>query len=222
MKNLQLVLLLFSPALILGIAVDVLPPVDCSAVLCARPLCANPVTPPGQCCPNCDDSNCKFEGCVNFNDQNRPRWQPDPCTTCQCDNENNQQFCAAVACRFLTEEDCFGYPVVTKPDQCCPSCDFGTPDTGCHVVPRLFSQTNITVTQSQGSLPSCSTKVRKSTCDKIGFESRGKKFRCDEASGIRVVRFGKKCPVVWGVRHDVVRCKAVADDTVPIGCDLRV
>ncbi len=222
MKNLQLALLLISPALILGIAVGVPPPVDCSAVLCPRPLCANPVTPPGECCPNCDDSNCKFEGCVNFDDFG-PRWQPNPCRICRCDNERNEQFCAIIDCFFPTsEEDCFGYPVVTKPGDCCPSCDFGTPEIGCHVVPQLFSQRNITVTQNKGYKSSCSTEVRKSTCDKIGFEFRGKKFRCDPISRYRVVRFKKDCPIVWGIRDDVTRCKAIADDSIPVGCDLKV
>ncbi len=89
MKSLQLVLLLFFPALILGAVVHQLigpRPVDCSIVLCARPLCANPATPPGQCCPSCEDSNCKFEGCVNFDEEFGPRWQPNPCKICQCNS----------------------------------------------------------------------------------------------------------------------------------------
>ncbi len=226
MKSLQLVLLLVLPAIIVGVAVQnekrPVPPLDCSLVLCARPLCANPVTPPGECCPSCDDSNCKFEGCVNFNDEFGTEWRPNPCKICRCDVENNQQFCGIIDCFFLKEKDCNGYPVITRPGECCPSCDFGTPEIGCHVVPQILSKRNITVTQSRGFKPSCTIEVQKHTCDKFSFGFRGKKFRCDPISKRRLVRFEKNCPLVWGVREDVTYCKAVEDKTLTIGCDLKV
>ena len=196
--------------------------IDCSLVLCARPLCANPVTPPGECCPSCKDSNCNFTGCVNFNDKFGPQWQPNPCKFCQCDKERNEPICAVSRCSIPpTREDCFGFPVVTKPWECCSSCDFGKPETGCFVVPQVFSKRNITVSQSIGR-NQCSAEVNDHTCDKFGFRFRGKKFRCDPVQGRRLVRFGKTCPLAWGVRKDTVRCRAVRDNSINVGCDLIV
>ena len=212
---------LISTLLLLTAAVAAAQAIDCSAVLCARPLCANPVTPPGDCCPSCEDSNCKFEGCVNFL-EGGPQWSPNPCQFCQCDIKNNQQFCAVIACRFLTKEDCFGYPVVQDPDRCCPSCDFGKPDIGCHVVPQLFSKRNITVTQSVGFKRSCTTEIIKHTCDKVGFRYRGKKFGCRPLTRRQIVRFDKNCPLSLGLTKDVTRCKSVQDNTVSVGCDLVI
>lgn len=196
--------------------------IDCSLVRCARPLCANPETPPGACCPSCANSNCTFEGCVNFFKEG-PRWRPNPCKFCQCDVKNNQQICAVASCRPLTEEDCFGYPVVQDPDQCCPTCDFGKPDIGCHVVPQLFSKRKITATQSFGFKESCTTEIFKRTCDKIGFRLKGKRFGCRPRTGYRIVRFDNKyCPLAFGFTRDVVRCRAVQDDSVDVGCDLVI
>ena len=196
---------------------------DCSRVLCARPLCANPQTPRGQCCPSCAASGCPLKGCVNILGNGEVRWQPNPCTTCQC--LNNQPLCAAIACRPLTRSDCFGKPVVTPPWQCCPSCDFGVPRTKCRAVPEPFSQRNITVTADgrSGSGPkSCYRSVRSHSCDKEGFRARGKTFRCTARVGKRPVRFGKTCPLYVGVYRDVVRCKPVRDDNIIVGCDFIV
>ena len=196
--------------------------IDCSRVRCRRPLCANPVTPPGQCCPSCENSGCKFEGCVNFLSDGEPQWQPNPCVFCSC--TDNRTICAAIVCRQLRKEDCFGFPVVTKQGECCPSCNFSTPDRRCVTVPRVFSQKNITVTETDrfGATRSCTRQVVERTCDKIGFRARGRKFRCAPRRGKRRVRFRNSCPLCSGFFTDVVRCRAVRDDSIVVGCDLVV
>lgn len=195
------------------------PQPQCRQVRCRRPLCANPVTPPGECCPSCENSGCKFEGCVNFRSDGRAQWQPDPCSFCFC--SNNRTVCAVVACRFLTEDDCFGFPVTTKPDQCCPFCDFGIPEDKCAVVPLPFSQRNITVTDSRSSA-SCSKEVVEHECDKQGFRANGLKFRCVPREGKRLLRFKNTCPLCGGLYTDVVICRARRDDDITVGCDLVV
>ena len=195
--------------------------IDCRAVLCPRPLCANPVTPPGECCPSCENSNCKFKGCVNFLPDGVVQWAETPCIFCQCDKDNNQQFCSIIDCFRLTKEDCFGFPVVTRPNECCPSCDFGVPETTCRVVPQVFGAQNITVTSRPG-FNICTKQIQRRGCDKFGFRKGNKKFRCEPKEGKRLVRFGKTCPLCVGAYRDVVRCTPVKDNSIVVGCDLIV
>ena len=194
---------------------------DCSAVTCPRPLCANPKHKPGDCCLTCEDSKCKFEGCVNFLTDGQVQWAPNPCSICRCNEAQNQKFCGVFDCFFPTEEDCFGYPVVTKPNECCPKCDFGVPDGTCAVVPRIYGEQDILVSAKPGS-SSCSKTIIKRTCDKIGFRFEGKKYRCDEVEGRKAVRFDQNCPLSLGVYNDVISCRAVQDDDLVVGCDLVV
>ena len=112
---------------------------------------------------------------------------------CVCNKELNQQFCAIIDCIFLTK-DCFGYPVVTRLNECCPRCDFGVPDDTSKLVPQVFGRQNITVSATPGTR-SCSKTVVKRTCDKLAFRSKGKKFHCDPAEGKRVINFEKRCPL---------------------------
>ena len=194
--------------------------IDCSRVRCRRPLCANPVTPPGECCPSCENSGCKFEGCVNFRSNGEPLWQPSPCFQCSC--SDNETICAIIDCFALSKEDCFGRPVITRPWECCPSCDFGTPDDRCSAVPipkSFGGLSNITVSNG---FRSCSREVILHTCTPRAFRSRGKKFRCEPRESKRPVKFEKGCPLCVGFYQDVVRCKAVRDDDEIVGCDLFV
>jgi len=196
--------------------------IDCRRVRCRCPLCANPVTPPGQCCPSCENSSCIFGGCVNFLSNGQPQWQPNPCVLCSC--INNQTICASIGCRPLEKEDCFGFPVVTKPGECCPSCNFSIPKRRCAAVPRVFSRKNITVTEEDqfGSTRSCTRQVVERTCDKVGFRAYGKKFHCAALRRKRRVRFRDNCPLCSGFFTDVVWCRPVRDDTIVVGCDLVV
>ena len=194
---------------------------DCSHVTCPRPLCANPKYKPGDCCATCEDSLCKFEGCVSFLTDGQVQWAPSPCSLCQCNKELNQKYFGVTDCYFIREEDCFGYPVVTKPDECCPRCDFGVPDDTCQVVPQILGKQDISVSATPG-YSSCNKTIIKKTCDKIGFRSGGKKYRCSQVEGRRVVRFDQNCPLSWGVYNDVTSCRAVEDDDLVVGCDLVV
>ena len=192
---------------------------DCSDVPCPKPLCANPKLKPGECCSSCEDSNCKFKGCVNFLPNNGVQWAPNPCSVCQC--TNNQPICAAIDCFSPTEEDCFGYPVVTRPNDCCPRCDYGVANNTCGVVLQLFGKQNMTVSATPGA-HSCNKEIVKHTCDKFSFRSGGEKFRCDPVVGRRVLRFNRGCPLYRATYSDITKCKAVKDDAVIAGCDLTV
>lgn len=93
-------------------------PYHCHYVRCPRPLCANPETPPGQCCPSCRDSGCRFEGCVQFLPGKPVQWKPSGCITCTC--ANNETLCAGVGCPTVLAPDgspfdpCPGVPKVTN------------------------------------------------------------------------------------------------------------
>lgn len=192
---------------------------DCSQVTCPPALCANPVTIVGECCPSCVGSGCMFKGCVTFSSYGRPHWQPTPCETCSC--YNNEPGCRSRQCQELTETDCYGHPVVTKPNECCQSCDFGTPATGCHVVrqPKAWGQKGINI---KSGYRSCAEEIFYHECDKRGFRADGKKYRCVPQYGKRMVTFGAWCPMSEGFYQDVVQCNAVEDAHIIVGCDLFV
>ena len=111
--------------------------------------------------------------------------------------------------------------MITRPNECCPSCDFGTPPRRCKLVPQVFGRENITVT-ADSSGRNCTEQIVRKTCDKIGFRSRGEKFRCDPVKGKRSVRFDKNCPLSHGSFKDNVKCKRVRDNNLIVGCDLVV
>ena len=201
---------------------------DCSTVQCPRPLCANPTFRPGECCPSCEESNCKFQGCVNFNvsvDGRTTKWAPQPCLICQCDEEKNQPLCAAIGCGPTpTEAECLGYPVVRKPNSCCAECDFGVPDDTCEVVPRVSLggvRDEIQITATRGR-QSCSNLIIQSTCDKAVFRSGDKKFRCEPVEGKKMTSFDQNCPISKATYTDVTRCRTIEDSTLFAGCDLVV
>lgn len=199
------------------------PPPHCWGKRCPRPLCANPVTPPGQCCPSCENSNCKFKGCVNFRPGGGVRWAETPCIVCQCDVARNQKFCFIIDCFFPTREQCFGRPVITRPNECCPTCDFGVPPRRCGLVPQVFGRQNITVSSQPGfGRRNCTEQVVRKGCDKIGFRAGKRRFRCQPIKGKRLVRFDQSCPLCVGTYRDNVRCRAVRDDDLIVGCDLIV
>ena len=188
------------------------PPPNCKKVRCERPLCANPVTPPGECCPSCENSGCVFEGCVQFPKKpwQEVQWKPEPCKTCVC--VNNEPVCGLVACPG--PEPCFGYPLVKKPWECCTSCDFGIPDNKCGVVPSRKHPFETS--------PACSSHVLLHKCDKANFRrNSGKTFRCKPVFKHRRSHLPPcAAPLRKVVYNDVVQCKAVRDDNIRVGCDL--
>ncbi len=193
---------------------------DCSRVLCQKPLCANPVTPPGKCCPSCDNSQCKFGGCVQFEPGNRVQWKPDPCTTCSC--FQNQTVCAAIGCAGPPGPDpCFGRPLTSvgfRPSVCCPRCDFGVPEQACRAVPS--KRRSFSLNHGGGT---CTGSVIERQCDKIGFRKRGRKFRCVPVRRTRSVSLkGPNCsPFTKLLYKNVIYCRAVLDNSLTNaeGCD---
>ena len=162
---------------------------------------------------------CVAYECVNFLPHGRVRWAANP--VCQCDIERNQPFCFIIDCFAPTKEQCFGRSVVTRPNECCTSCNFRIPNNRCGLVPQLFGQRNITVGASN-TAKECSEEVVSRGCDKIGFRSGNKRFRCQAVKGKRLVRFDENCPLCRGIYTDNVRCKAVRDDDLLVGCDLEL
>lgn len=203
------------------------PPPNCEDTpQCPTPLCADPVTPPGQCCPSCANSKCKFEGCVQFHPNSRfapVRWLPEPCKICFC--LGGETTCGVIGCPgFVGPDPCFGRPITpvgSSPSVCCPRCDFGVPETSCRAVPA----TRKPFTIQQGT-SSCSGEITEHECDKIGYRRAGKLFRCVAVKRNRHVSVsGSGCdPFTMVVHRDVSRCRAIQDNTLTEaeGCDLLV
>ena len=106
---------------------------ECSQVL----TCADPVTDPNHSGPcssmNCDNSKCKFRGCVHYGAFG-PQWMPDPCTICSC--QLKKEACTKIECE--EKLDCYGYSTGVKEGECCPSCDFGVAEGECGVIPTGY------------------------------------------------------------------------------------
>ena len=97
-------------------------------------------------------------------------WRPDPCTTCMC--SDGMEICAVADCAPV---QCFGFPVVTRPQRCCQECDFGVNSTECAAVPvrtrRVPVQLGDTV---------CQEEVVEYECDKMFIvDDDGTWFGCD-------------------------------------------
>lgn len=193
----------------------------CHGVRCPTPLCANPVTPPGQCCPSCENSGCNFAGCVQFlkGKGSTVQWKPTGCITCTC--RNNETLCAVVGCPVVfppPPDPCFGHPTIFKPWECCPVCNFDVPETKCGVVPSM--RRNLTLSDESSM---CSESVLLHRCDKRGFLARnGKRFRCIPVFRERKVVLTGCAPYTRVFYRDVVRCRARRDDQLDVGCDLLV
>lgn len=190
---------------------------DCTGVRCLPPLCANPVTPPGQCCLSCQNSKCHFEGCVVFENY-QVHWKPEPCKTCSC--VSNKVVCTRSNCTKLTRQDCFGYPVAIKMNDCCPSCNYSIPSDKCGVVPSHYH------TLRGGEAELCTRDVMMHRCDKLGFTVRGKKYRCVPQEQQMLEKFPRSCPFRVVTYSNVMSCKALPDDSVNLPvhkqCDLVV
>ncbi|XP_077999978.1 kielin/chordin-like protein [Glandiceps talaboti] len=85
---------------------------SCNPVPCFDPVCSHPFTPPGECCPQCDD--CMYLGKeVKNGEEFKP--SDDACSTCRCVHGNIA--CDTVDC---PPTDCDN-PKVPK-GSCCPEC----------------------------------------------------------------------------------------------------
>ncbi|KAL1257116.1 hypothetical protein QQF64_012661 [Cirrhinus molitorella] len=86
--------------------------VRCTPVTCPAVFCRNPITPPGQCCPQC--RVCYQEGQKYFDGQSLTL-PTDPCFKCTC--MGGEMSCVGPECPKLT---CMHQ--VTDPGSCCPRC----------------------------------------------------------------------------------------------------
>ena len=202
---------------------QVKPPISC-ALACPRPLCANPVLVEGECCPSCENSQCKFEGCVQFLGEpgsKTVQWKPDGCSTCVC--ADNQTLCGAAGCHPAVDP-CFGQPLVASPTDCCGTCDYGIPEDECAVIPVYSTTYHLGVEQRQSN-SDCSVMVTFHGCDKRGYLDRnGQRYQCNPVMGQLSKKLsGRTCGALTEFAYeDVVKCEATRNDNLDVGCDIFV
>ena len=134
---------------------------ECPPVNCADPTYR-------ENCPSCEHSNCTLEGCVQHT-WHGTIWRPDPCTVCQC--IAGQKSCYEVVCH---EPECFGYPNTTKPNHCCPECDWGIANNECGPIPVAWKSLYVAL----GDNHHCQKDVLVHECDKRIVWKDGKYYRC--------------------------------------------
>ena len=152
--------------------------------VCLPAYCADPtVSEDG--CESCDNSSCMYKGCVSYG-AFFPSWKPDPCTFCVC--VDGQEECTISECG--EEPICHGYPLVTKPGQCCPECDYGIPKDDCGVIPYKIQSLYV----SLGDY-SCQTDVLMHKCDKTYIYNSEERayYLCIEIEGVRQIEMADKC-----------------------------
>ena len=155
MKLFPRLFLIITAALALAAAVNITS--ECNQQDCPPTYCSDPRTPPeDECCDTCEGASCVWRGCVHFGPSG-PLWYPDPCTVCHC--SGGQEVCTAILCPV---PECFGYPLVTDPDACCPRCDWGIPEDECAPVPAG----NMSLYATLGDGAQCHYEVVRHKCDK--------------------------------------------------------
>ena len=142
--------------------------IECDLAQCPPTHCSDPRTPEGECCPTCEDALCVWRGCVYFG-AHGARWYPDPCTICGCYSE--REVCTAILCE---EPECFGYPLVTDPDACCPRCDWGIAEDQCGSVPVA----NMSLYATLGDGAQCHYEVTRHECNKRYLIRNGEIHEC--------------------------------------------
>ena len=150
---------------------------------CPPLMCADPEHGTGSC-PNCDNSRCKFRGCVHFGAFG-PQWMPDPCTICSC--TNNEELCTKIECEENLE--CYGYPSSVKEGDCCPSCDFGVPENECGVVPKGYKSLYTALGDE-----ACQKDVLLHGCNKEFIQGNdGKIYKCTPVEALYTHDIDQKC-----------------------------
>ena len=163
MKRAAAIIVILVGILALGSSQD-----DCNRDECPPSLCADPVRADGQCCETCENSSCNYRGCVYFGPFG-PQWYPDPCMLCSC--RSGEEVCAAIDCPV---PECFGFPLVTDPNACCPRCDWGIGDDECAPVPAR----NVSLYATLGDGAQCQYEVTVHDCDKPFLSKNGEIFEC--------------------------------------------
>ena len=209
------------------------PPEGCVLPSCPRPLCADPVIPEGECCPSCENSQCQFEGCVQFLGQpgsKTVQWKPDGCTTCVCADGQTQ--CYALGCPPMHPSSldlCVdGSLTVTSPTECCASCDYGILEDECAVVPDYSLTYQLGVEEYESG---CSVELTFHHCDKRGYmDDQGRRFQCNPVVRQHSVKLNDNSGSVTGscgaltelAFNDVVRCVPTRNENLDVGCDIYV
>ena len=196
-----------------------LTPILCNLDECPVPLCADPVRPDGGCCDTCDNSTCRFRGCVHFGAFG-PQWYPDPCTLCGC--FDGEEVCSEIFCDI---PECFGFPLKTDPDACCPRCDYGIADDDCAPIPVA----NVSLYAALGDGAQCRYDVTRHECDKRFLLRDGRVRECIGRKRARPV-VTRDCEGIRKIiTEDITQCimrkprAPIADlDLSPNRCNLRV
>ena len=164
----------------------------CPPVPCADPVINNDETCPCRHCPNCTVRGCVNYGWIGIT------WWPDPCTVCSC--FNNEELCTKIHCQV---PECFGFPVITRPGECCPECDFGIADDECGPIPKG----NRSLYVALGDEKSCHAEVLSYGCDKDLVLKDRKIFKCVPKEKLKSHRFEQNCPVRRVVYKEVRECE---------------
>ena len=203
-------------------------PDNCASANCPTPLCANPVTPEGECCPSCENSQCKFKGRVQFlgsSGSETVQWKPDGCTTCMCDDDRT--ICGASGCRYPSPDPCVGRSTITSPTECCVTCDYGTPENECVVV-QDYNRYDYWLGMKKYE-SGCDITLTFHRCDKRGYMDDGQRFECKPVVSQLSVDLSDdsfttgSCGALTELAYnDVVECVAVRNDNLDVGCDIYV
>ncbi|XP_046720965.1 kielin/chordin-like protein [Silurus meridionalis] len=124
--------------------------VTCTQLTCPALTCSNPVTPSGQCCPQC--RVCVQNG-AEYREGDMFRLLGDQCSQCIC--QNGEVICAGSQCQKL---NCMNQ--VTDPGSCCPRC------RGC-VYDGVEHTESSTWFASSGPCMSCMCVDGVTTCSEI-------------------------------------------------------
>ena len=192
----------------LGAISEIEPPTPCNRADC-QPKCADSVYSPDTCCPSCENSTCRFRGCVHYGAFG-PQWRPDPCTICSC--YNRQEFCTEILC---DKPECFGYPQKTKDGSCCPVCDFGIAEDECAPIPVRKQAMYVAMGDD-----SCHSEVEMHECDKQYVYKGGHMLKCVPKNGNISHKFDNECSVRRVVYRDVRRCEMEEPEPREIPADL--
>ena len=192
---------------------------QCDRDQCPTPLCADPARVDGQCCETCENSSCRFSGCVHFGAFG-PQWYPTPCSLCRC--FDGERVCSATICPPL---ECFGFPLTRDPDACCPRCDWGIAADECAPIPVR----NVSLYAVLGDGPQCRREVTMHDCDKRFLLKGGEIRECVGRKRAKPIVMGDCEDIRKIILEDTTQCivrkprQPIPDlDLNPKQCDLRV